>query len=118
MAREGLGRDLTLALHKASQHVEIVRCNGLRVKTNGDYTLTDLKVYPLTWGLGEGREETLFLVLLEQAKSAEYDHPGLLPKAGDERGTRAEVGAETGSESGSESRINALKQELQAKEDF
>ena len=118
MAREGLGRDLTLALHKASQHVEVVRCNGLRVKTNGDYTLTDLKVYPLIWGPGEGREETLFLVLLEQAKSAENDHHGLLPQAGDERGARAEVGSETGSDSGSEARIHALKQELQAKEDF
>lgn len=116
MAREGLGRDLTLALHKASQHVEIVHCNGLRVKTNGDYTLTDLKVYPLTWGPGEGREETLFLVLLEQAKPAENDHPGLLPQAGNERGAMAEAG--TGSDSVSESRINALKQELQAKEDF
>lgn len=118
MAREGLGRDLTLALHKASQHVEIVHCNGLRVKTNGDYTLTDLKVYPLTWGPGEGREETLFLVLLEQAKPAENDHQGLLPQAGDERGARAEAGSGTGSDSGSESRINALKQELQAKEAF
>jgi two-component system CheB/CheR fusion protein len=118
MAREGLGRDLTLALHKASQHAEVVRCYGLRVKTNGDYTLTDLKVYPLMWEPGEGREETLFLVLLEQAKSAENEYHGLLPQAGDKRGARAEVGSETVSDSGSEARIHALKQELQAKEDF
>ncbi len=38
MAREGLRRELTTALHKAVAGAEIVRCPDLRVKTNGDFT--------------------------------------------------------------------------------
>ena len=37
IAREGLRRDLTTSLHKAAGTREIVRCPGLRVKTNGDF---------------------------------------------------------------------------------
>ena len=39
MAREGLRRDLTTALHKAVARREPVRHPGLRVKTNGDFTI-------------------------------------------------------------------------------
>ena len=44
MAREGLRPDLTKALHQAAGTQEIVRCPGLRVKTNGDFTLVNLTV--------------------------------------------------------------------------
>ena len=36
MAREGLRRDLTTALHKAKSTRDVVRCPGLSVKTTGD----------------------------------------------------------------------------------
>ena len=48
MAREGLRRELTTALHKAAGTREIVRVLGLRVKTNGDFTAVNLTVRPLT----------------------------------------------------------------------
>ena len=47
MAREGLRRDLTTALHKAVMHKEPVHHPGLRVKTNGDYTAVNLTVRPV-----------------------------------------------------------------------
>ncbi|WP_373510174.1 chemotaxis protein CheB, partial [Thiocapsa sp.] len=51
MAREGLRRDLTTALHRAVTHREPVRRSGLQVKTNGDFSRVDLTVRP---------EQTLF----------------------------------------------------------
>jgi two-component system CheB/CheR fusion protein len=51
MAREGLRRDLTTALHRAVTHREPVRRPGLQVKTNGDFARIDLTVRP---------EQTLF----------------------------------------------------------
>ena len=50
MAREGLRRELTTALHKAAGTKEIVRHPGLRVKTNGDFTTVNLTVRPLAAG--------------------------------------------------------------------
>ena len=50
MAREGLRRDLTTALHKAVASREPVRHPGLRVKTNGDFTTVDLTVRPVAAG--------------------------------------------------------------------
>lgn len=50
MARDGLRRDLTTALHQAVAGKEIVRCPGLRVKTNGDLTTVNLTVRPVAPG--------------------------------------------------------------------
>ncbi len=47
MAREGLRRDLAKALHQAASSREIVRCPGLRVKTNGHFTSVNLTVCPV-----------------------------------------------------------------------
>ena len=47
MAREGLQRDLTTALHKAASRKEIVHYSGLRVKTNGDLTTVNLTIRPV-----------------------------------------------------------------------
>ncbi len=88
MAREGLSRNLTTALHKAAGFMETVRCPGLRVKTNGDVTTVNLTVRPVNPGLfaAQGKpaaatESALFLVILQDA-------PGE-PGGGDRR---AEVG--------------------------
>jgi two-component system, chemotaxis family, CheB/CheR fusion protein len=47
MARDGLRRDLTTALHRAVASQQPVRHSGLRVKTNGDFTRVDLTVQPV-----------------------------------------------------------------------
>jgi two-component system CheB/CheR fusion protein len=68
MAREGLRRELTAALHRVVSNREIVCRPGLRVKTNGHFTTVNLTVRPVT-ALPEdaSSEETLYLVMLEEA---------------------------------------------------
>jgi two-component system CheB/CheR fusion protein len=48
MAREGLHRDLVIALRKAAGTGETVRCRGLRVKTNGNVITVNLIVRSVT----------------------------------------------------------------------
>ena len=78
MAREGLRRDLTSALHKAASRGETVRCPGLRVKTNGDFTMVNLTVRAVEPGKpgrsgpdGSAGHEPMFLVILEEAQESE-----------------------------------------------
>jgi two-component system CheB/CheR fusion protein len=78
MAREGLRRDLTIALHKAVRTAEIVQCPGLRVKTNGHYTPVHLSICPLATNAAvtsavtsaASSEVPLYLVILEEAQVA------------------------------------------------
>jgi two-component system CheB/CheR fusion protein len=103
MAREGLKRDLTTALHKAVLGKETVRRPGLRVKTNGDFTTVNLTVRPVTTGpSAASREQLLYLVILEEA------HQEAAPHAGEAEGSDTAVDA----------RIAALKQELRVKEEY
>ncbi|MDZ7831488.1 MAG: chemotaxis protein CheB [Desulfobacterales bacterium] len=120
MAREGFRRDLTVALRKAAAGVEIVRCPHLKVKTNGDYTTIDLTVRPLPsqWYAGkpasteESPEAPLILVMMEQsvARPPEKASPGAFSQPDTLKGI------ETGSEE--QATIAALRQELQAKEEY
>jgi two-component system CheB/CheR fusion protein len=108
MAREGLLRDLTTALHRAAASGETVRCPGLRVKTNGDFIAVDLTVRPVAAVPAASAEPPLYLVILEQA--APLDHPATPIRQATEHdpASDAEVDA----------RIAALKQELRAKEEY
>jgi len=67
MAREGLQRGLSLALHKAVAKKTREFRPGLRVKTNGAYTLVDTTVFPLAPGLSPPGEAPFFLVILAEA---------------------------------------------------
>jgi two-component system, chemotaxis family, CheB/CheR fusion protein len=67
MAREGLLRDLTTALHKAVYGKETVHYPSLRVKTNGDFTGVDLTVQPIATGPTGKAELPLYLVILKAA---------------------------------------------------
>ena len=64
MAREGLQRELTLALQKAVTRKEAVSRLGLRVKTNGNFTGVDLTVRPVA--MGPAAAPPLYLVILEE----------------------------------------------------
>jgi two-component system, chemotaxis family, CheB/CheR fusion protein len=108
MAREGLRRDLTTALHTAAAAKRIVRYPGLRVKTNGDFIMVNLTVCPAE-GTGpaaarlrgvprDALEPSLYLIILEEAPPSEPMSSGL----------PLDVDA----------RITALKQELRAKEEY
>ena len=132
MAREGLRRDLTTALHKAVGTKDIVCHNGLRVKTNGDFTTINLTIRPVVAGSSASPEPPLYLVILEEAplgrenKQSEDYTPasvGLVDNlkvtlAGaplrDNKGSPKPGAAEINAQS----RIEALQQELQAKEEY
>jgi len=119
MAREGLRRALTMALHKAVRARETVRCLGLRVKTNGDFTTVNLTIRPVvtdppvvtqTGRSAKTPESPLYLVILEQAQTFCAD-------AQPDSVSQSIEGADS-SESETDVRIAVLNQELRAKEEY
>ncbi len=62
MAREGLRRALTTALHKAASKKTLIRAFSVRVKTNSHYTKVNFTVCP---AVTAPSESPLFLVVLE-----------------------------------------------------
>jgi two-component system CheB/CheR fusion protein len=110
MAREGLKLDLTTALHKTVISKEVVRCFGLRVKTNGHYTRTNLTIRPVVHGSDSLSDAYLYLVILEDTQGFADPAPADLSPA---HGTETELDKVTAA-----TRITALEQELRAKEEY
>ena len=118
MAREGLRRDLTDALHKTAILKEAVRYPGLRVKTNGDFTIVNLTVTPIPAGLDSEVTAQLFLVNFEDAPAT---GPKITPGAdGDVNGDAGHGAGRKAGESAADvdANIATLKQELRAKEEY
>lgn len=109
MAREGLRRELTTALHKAAATKEIVRHAGLLVKTNGHFTTVNLTIRPVTVGLATMPEAPLYLVILEESPAIPTQPQQAVPQA---------IAGAAGPDTDADSRIAALKQELRAKEEY
>ena len=111
MAREGLRRELTTALHKAVANEEPARHAGLQVKTNGDFTTVDLTVERVSARPDSTVPRNLYLVILENP-----------PEADPERSARMAVVAVGGgaahSGTDADARIAVLQRELRAKEDY
>ena len=110
MAREGLRRELSIALHKARSSGGIARSPALRVKTNGHFTSVDLAVCPVVAGEGEFASR-LYLVILEPTpqfdrEQAQQAVPPGTGEAADGSGTEKTVD------------VAALRQELLAKEEY
>ncbi len=105
MAREGLRRELTIALHKSILHRQPVVHSGVRVKTNGHFTTVNLTVRPVGTDPEHPHEQSLYLVILEEAPS----EPGASEGPGE---------ATSFSDADVDARIAALKKELQVKEDY
>jgi two-component system CheB/CheR fusion protein len=115
MAREGLRRDLTTALHKAAEGKEVIHLNGLHVKTNGHFTTVDVTIRPVAGGPGISADTPLFLIILEEAAQQdeamdETTNEGTPPAGESSPGTEGKSDADA--------RIAALKQELRAKEEY
>jgi two-component system CheB/CheR fusion protein len=114
MAREGLRRDLTIALHKAVAQKGPVRHEGLLVKTNGGFSRVNLTVRPAEAGPNAVAEPGLFVVILEDAP-APYQ-TSTPPVAAPLLGEAAEdPSAET---SDADARIASLTRELRAKDEY
>ncbi len=108
MARLGLHKELSAALHRAVQLNEVVTAQGLQVKTNDHFTSVNLTIRPVkaiqSKPLLDG-EPTLYVVILEAAP--------------DQAGKNLEGDQTAVNEIGqSASDIAALKQELRAKEEY
>ena len=107
MAREGLRRDLTVALHKSLVGNATVQVPRVRVKTNGHFTHVKLSVCPVVGGRVGALDSPLFLVMLEQAPELHSAAPT----------APAEPATLTGPSSAS-AQIAELHEELQAKEEY
>ena len=109
MAREGLRRDLSTALHKAVAGQETVYYPNLRVKTNGDFIMVNLTIRRVTFRPKSHElaplDAPLYLVVLEQAPKTD---PLPAKKLSDE----------TAADLSSDARIATLQQELHAKEEY
>jgi two-component system, chemotaxis family, CheB/CheR fusion protein len=107
MAREGLRRELTPALHRAVSRKEQVECRRLRVRTNGELISVNLAVQPVASITGQTAVHDLFLVILEEAPPTGLEASGKEAAGGGER-----VAADI------DERIAVLEQELRAKEEY
>lgn len=111
MARDGLRHDLTTALHKTMRAKEAHSAKGLRVKTNGHYTLVNLTVCPVVQGPVAALEAPLFLVILEQAAVPNLALASALH-------ADAKPPTEAHDSSTVQAQIAELKEELEAKEEY
>ena len=106
MAREGLRRELTLALRQAAERNEIVRYPSLSVKTNGHLSPVSLTVSPLVIGPEAGQAAPVFLISLQDGPPAAPGEPHSAPHFAPSPAAHTEL------------RIAELEQELRAKEDY
>ncbi|SMP51144.1 chemotaxis protein CheB [Anoxynatronum buryatiense] len=67
MAREGLKRPLTTALHKVAASKETARHQGLKVKINGDFTMVNMTIRSVFTKTLSSEKESLYLIILEEA---------------------------------------------------
>ncbi len=110
MAREGLRRDLTTALHKAARTKERIQCLNIRVKTNGHHTLVNLSVSPVLSSTVGALETPLFLVILEEAPA--------LPTPSSALAALAQSAPATSHNGDINAQIVELNEQLQAKEEY
>lgn len=101
MARDGLRRELTMALHRAVKSDEPVSYRRLRVRNNGDSANVDLTVVPVEHDAGGTSRVGLFLVIIEEL-------PPTTAPSDEEVAPDTEVSA----------RIVALEHELRAKDEY
>jgi two-component system CheB/CheR fusion protein len=102
---------LTTVLHKAVAQKEPVLRPGLRVRTNGDFTMVNLTLRPVAADPDASGEAKLFLVVLERASEP-------VPEQSNETAGIDAAGGTDKSSTGVETRIEALKQELRDKDEY
>ena len=112
MAREGLRRELVIALRKTVLSQEIVISPNLRVKTNGNYTFVSLTIRPITKRLENQFDTPLYLVMLEEKISTKPSESADEAVPVQDKSKEAEGGGKA------DARIAALQKELQVKEEY
>ena len=118
MAREGLRRELSVALHRAVTQKDPVHRSGLRIQSEGTPVTVDLTVRPVSTSPGEPPAANLYLVVLDDRCSradAERGEPS--KQAFASKGAEEVMGAQD-SEAEADPRILHLEEELQAREEY
>lgn len=109
MARQGLRPALSNALHQVVSTKQPSHAPHLQIKTNGDFTLVDLSVHPVSTAANDVAQAPLYLVMLQEVPvSAEL--PLKTEKAGKNSGNIKLSDART--------RIETLLQELRTKDEY
>jgi two-component system CheB/CheR fusion protein len=111
MAREGLKRDLTTALHTTVKNKRPAVRHGLKVKTNGDFSRVNLMIHPVPPTADSITKLTLYLVVLEEVVETENLHQSETVE-----GTLVEQPDETTNDK--DALVTRLKQELRANEEY
>lgn len=108
MAKEGLQRDVTIALHKASATQESVHCPALSIKINNHCIMVDMTIKPLKSYSIDTLSTPLYLIILEDILSKQEQK-----KFFDSLAHTSEHKNED-----ADDRIMALKHELIAKDEY
>ena len=111
MAREGLKRDLSTALHSAVKEQRPAERQALQVKTNGGFSSVNLTILPVAPTADSMTTQTLYLVVLQEISAATpvlsvLVHDASLVEQPDEQTLEAAA------------LVTRLKQELKANEDY
>jgi two-component system CheB/CheR fusion protein len=112
MARDGLRSELSATLQQAVASQAVVRSPGLRVRTNGHLITVNLTVRPVTASRAASSRTPLFLVVLEELAPGDSDRTGVASSA--KKGGATDPSRQPDEESS----IEALRIELQAKEEY
>jgi two-component system CheB/CheR fusion protein len=107
MAREGLKRSLSAAFQKAAITKTAVHHNGLKVKTNGDYSIIDLTIAPVFLPSEPSPSMRLFLVIFSDTKHADKVVA-----------SKEQEGVPTTANVDNDTRVLELEQELLQKEEY
>ena len=124
MAREGLTQDLTMALNKAAGTRKTVRCPNLRVKTNGDYSMVNLTVSPVSLSHTPNQisetEPLLFIIILQKVQEQQKESTLLSAVSRESEKNRPFVDVDSGEfdQLSTKARIAALTLELHNKEEY
>jgi two-component system, chemotaxis family, CheB/CheR fusion protein len=112
MAREGLYSTLAATLHQVATTQILTSVPNVRVKTNGHFTLVNIKIIPLAMNLATELEPKFYLVSLEESKGN--------PVAQDETTStfRNSENVALNSTLDPTARIASLEQQIQAKDEY
>ena len=107
MAREGLGRTLSMALHRAVATKDVTRIQAPRIRTNGDTIGVNLTIRPVGSDTPGDLAADLYLVVLEPMPAMEI-----------EADADTDTEAEASPGSARDARLSELESELRAKEEY
>jgi two-component system, chemotaxis family, CheB/CheR fusion protein len=110
MAREGLRRELTAGLHKAAAQKGPVRLQGLRIKSNGDFSTVHLSIRPAAATPAAAAGPDLYVVILEITPASQPERP--------EKTSAVDSKGKERPDASVDSRIKALQEELRNKEEY